>query len=116
MSSSASGQIPMFRIGGKTDPGRFVSQHQQNFTILGFHDEERSADLRPTRHRMSIGSPAGHRRNFALSPVREDGKEQRDLVSSLQDEQSQKTTVRKVDNFLLEFGTCPPSTVHVAVE
>lgn len=32
---------PLFRIGGKTDPGRFVSQYQQQFFILGFHDEER---------------------------------------------------------------------------
>ena len=24
------------------DPGRFVAQHQQQFLILGFHDEERS--------------------------------------------------------------------------
>ena len=33
---------PSFRIGGKMDPGRFVSQHQQHFLILGFHDDERS--------------------------------------------------------------------------
>ena len=39
---SSSVVVPMFRIGGKTDPGRFVNQHQQQFLILGFHDEERS--------------------------------------------------------------------------
>ena len=38
----AAASKPSFRIGGKTDPGRFVSQHQQHFLILGFHDDERS--------------------------------------------------------------------------
>ena len=39
---TASTVSPLFRIGGKMDPGRFVAQHQQQFLILGFHDEERS--------------------------------------------------------------------------
>ena len=75
---------PSFRIGGKTDPGRFVSQHQQHFLILGFHDDERSD------HRIAEDEAAGDdvasaapellssahplRLNFGrntLSPVRE---------------------------------------------
>ncbi len=53
---------PSFRVGGKTDPGRFVSQHQHNFLILGFHDEERSDDF-------SFGLVFNNRN--MLSPVRE---------------------------------------------
>ncbi len=68
----------MFRIGGKTDPGRFVTQHQQQFLILGFHDEERSdqavSDDAFGRHnfRMGFGSlPSCSSGRNTLSPVRE---------------------------------------------
>lgn len=88
---------PRFRIGGQTDPGRFVSQHQQDFYIVGFHDEERargskgnsgqqhsSASVHRTKStgdvedlvdrshpmRLSFGSMNGAMRN-TLSPVRE---------------------------------------------
>jgi hypothetical protein len=86
---------PTFRIGGKMDPGRFVSQHQQQFFILGFHDEERlehdpggmllpsseidSPDPSPAASsgcpmshpmRLSFGSINSAMRN-TLSPVRE---------------------------------------------
>ncbi len=81
---------PVFRIGGKLDPGRFVSQHQQQFYILGFHDEERSERMIGGSHgadgvvappppaenhlshpmRLSFGSAHSPMRN-TLSPVRE---------------------------------------------
>ena len=75
---------PSFRIGGKTDPGRFVSQHQQHFLILGFHDDERS-DHRIAEDEAAgddvssvasdlLSSPHPLRLNFGrntLSPVRE---------------------------------------------
>ena len=73
---------PMFRVGGKMDPGRFVSQHQQQFMILGFHDEERldqddlsdfvesqnSSEEQSHPLRLSLGNLM---RN-TLSPVREE--------------------------------------------
>ena len=75
---------PSFRIGGKTDPGRFVSQHQQHFLILGFHDDERSdhriaedeagADDVASVASELLSSPHPLRLNFGrntLSPVRE---------------------------------------------
>ena len=72
----------MFRVGGKMDPGRFVSQHQQQFMILGFHDEERldrddlsdfvesqnSSEEQSHPLRLSLGNLM---RN-TLSPVREE--------------------------------------------
>ena len=75
---------PSFRIGGKTDPGRFVSQHQQHFLILGFHDDERSdhmiaedeadgGDVASVASEL-LSSPHPLRLNFGrntLSPVRE---------------------------------------------
>ncbi|XP_059099405.1 uncharacterized protein LOC131893405 [Tigriopus californicus] len=86
---------PRFRIGGQTDPGRFVSQHHQDFYIVGFHDDERARgskepsgqhpsavhrtkstgdveDLVDRSHpmRLSFGSMNGVMRT-TLSPVRE---------------------------------------------
>ena len=80
----AAASKPSFRIGGKTDPGRFVSQHQQHFLILGFHDDERSdhriAEDEAAGDDVSSAAPellsSAHplRLNFGrntLSPVRE---------------------------------------------
>ena len=96
---------PSFRIGGKMDPGRFVSQHQQHFLILGFHDDERSdkmiaeedVDRNDGDGETSDGNMGGAllschplRLNFGrntLSPVREHqdgGGGGNDLVSLMQ--------------------------------
>ena len=83
---------PVFRIGGKTDPGRFVNQHQHSFLILGFHDEERSDSLEDRRDHLleyetnkccgnnDFGSGCSSRKT--LSPVREhhDGLEVEETV------------------------------------
>ena len=81
---AAAASKPSFRIGGKTDPGRFVSQHQQHFLILGFHDDERSdhriaedeaaGDDVPSVASELLSSAHPLRLNFGrntLSPVRE---------------------------------------------
>ena len=52
-------QPPSFRIGGKMDPGRFVSQHQQHFLILGFHDDERN-DKIITEEEDNLATPGHH--------------------------------------------------------
>ncbi len=62
--------VTAFRIGGPTDPGRFVVRQQQQFLVLGFHSEERS------------DASSRYATRNALSPVREHFPSDSDLLLS----------------------------------
>lgn len=62
---------PHFRVGGKTDPHRFVVRQQQHFFIVGFHDEERRD------HDCGSGGRS------TLSPVKEFFGEQQEASSTV---------------------------------